>query len=1019
MNLPTPQSIRERVFHDSPTLAPSPVKNALEVMAQTSPVSLREAFRSADSHLINPMPEARFRRALRTLGTSLNNSIIDHAVRFSYNKKTNLCDPRKLFGELGLMEETPQSSPRPSAAVREELCGPEDTAAGALVSPPEQDLDVSALAVPDQPQEQRTVRFNESHNVSGLLRDSPSRRAPGSKAARQTLQSTLSASSVRSLYSFFPVDSGCITTPLPSESKSCKRRSEASHTTAVSSIVRDRIKSPLKVLPDGAALAPAMQIISELVATKGGATKAFRTRFDLQGRGALSQDDFLFGVRYLGVPSDAVTDDEARRLFAQYAADARAPTGGARGKRFMKLAEFDRLLAEASTLDAHVRTRNEARVRLAKSTRLPEYDVEALKEAQAAAERRERESFESSLASKALDASAARASASASVSAVQGPGDDLSRLGSSLHTRDIAVESRALLHATRAGCDDSLTSSLVAEAVTHKIAEVLGSKYKSAADAYVQASGPSKTVTKESLTRFVHKVVPTLSETVISGVIDHVLPQTGDRGDYISKRSFELLTAENPGRDFTRSRLLGNVYQRIVEHTNPADEDCNDRHFTRQVQRHLPDRAQSASTARGTRKKYHNLFENVGYMYMDAPDRLQDSLRQSHGFMPSGRKGGGLYQTRNAANSLAKSTGNVVCSAVQELDSAIVGATKQEVHTIQRSKSAAMNRSHFSAALEAGRGSGRRGKNLVSIRKDALRTFDDKRRGLYDVIEARLAPEDDALDFYNKFNDITSHALTENQLLSLVRECRGPDGKVTKGAVLSTLGLSDLRPLGYASAPRTHNDTSDNMICRPPRPGDDPAAADTLVTTFTSCRKSRKNESTLMRCYDNVLPSEVIQPRSVDSIIRKTNDSRCLRRVMKSYSKTEAGHAADAGPHMLDDADIPRKGLRGRSCQASTHHDIIGGGTDPQESEQGHSMRRGRAQVTRSAHEGEAADDLAKTLGRGRKIYNACRRDSVTRILAYFDSNERCETRRAGSCAYRSRNPITFEGISPRQCEKE
>lgn len=202
---------------------------------------------------------------------------------------------------------------------------------------------------------------------------------------------------------------------------------------------------------------------------------------------------------------------------------------------------------------------------------------------------------------------------------------------------------------------------------------------------------------------------------------------------------------------------------------------------------------------------------------------------------------------------------------------------------------------------------------LADARKSLLRGMGNHKVRVAECLSTAAAKASSPAAFCRYLNDFTDNMLDDKQLAVLVKA--GLDSEtqqVSKDRLLASLNLTEEGLYSYPSPSRNPNGVSAGMPCLPSSfagaAREAPAASrrEMSVSHYENIGRGRSRsvvagtsglitKSSLMRCYEDVDPSEFIQPRSRDPT-RRSMDSRAFQSVVvNAEERTQDQRRQDAG----------------------------------------------------------------------------------------------------------------------------
>ncbi|TNJ29334.1 hypothetical protein GMRT_10979 [Giardia muris] len=235
----------------------------------------------------------------------------------------------------------------------------------------------------------------------------------------------------------------------------------------------------------GTELGVSLKLIATQIAQKGSCVKVFRTKFDRGHNGSITRQQFLLGVRYLGIPSDLVSNEDIDEIYNAFcSADGT-----------LSVFEFETLVhagEEGKVLTRMVQDRQ------ARSTRDARHDVAVLLESgkdlgASRGERRPLRREGSAVNIGSMHASELGASTTANVGASVNASKAIGAAASSMQANLLRFSEDQIL-----------------AAIKRRIASICTNKFSSFGDCMANAQDYNRKVTPESLRKFIVAQAPEL-----------------------------------------------------------------------------------------------------------------------------------------------------------------------------------------------------------------------------------------------------------------------------------------------------------------------------------------------------------------------------------------------------------------------------------------------------------------------------------------------------------------------------
>ncbi|ESU35822.1 Hypothetical protein DHA2_154649 [Giardia duodenalis] len=840
-----------------------PEENGLENMvynhANGRAETFRKEFQLLDFGNTGLLSEARFKAALRNAGFSAPGHMIQKAIKMTANYKANAIDYEKFLRICGLVD----NEARPSDDLSR--IGHNSLSISKSGSPRKKARGLSAdhdvLEMPDQfltSTENALRRTIAKENQLDAIRPAGVRtlKTPPSSHAGDSAVPLLASASLQGALNKQELEGPC------------RRRSLSSK----ASEGRASDKTYLKL--DGAA-GTTQKIFADHLSARGNVSKTFRTRFDIKNRGYIDEKDFIFGLRYSGLPSELISDKESLVLFTEATKHKPEPK--------MTLVDFERLLTRIENIDTVScfdlsRDRGpghdsescfmgddyrEVAKRVSKGTADIERDIALMEqypeELEQEIEEHRRQTGRSHRENPQLPAHmpAARPELDAESDHVQSEqsfrfsttdGSNVSQYsGSSYRTTD--TNDRVPL------IPPSVPDNVLVDTLKRKIQVAIENKYPSKQAAMVAASSPSRSISDASVFQFLHRLLPDATDHQIRLVMEHV--QGNDAAQHSSEHmgidaaslprqqscsksdALETSTKNLPidsAVDITTVSKKRSVSARANTYSDlfaPPNEECSRKR-----------REDDAIWAKVMESKAiaERAMEDVA---ISTPVDISVSMQpqpqpQAQQRQPSRRYSEGTKQDHISVIMNPKAdtdyrapsyTGMSTANTHKKCDSSgLMGAittsvtpqSPSERKANRRAKSSVDTRSRYnSEALEATikhvqepvSGTPR---GFQNIKKSLLEGMHGKKVALAECIVTAAAKSKDAYDFRTFISDFTNKQLDNRQLDTLVRCSLDPDTqKISAERVLRNLNLTTEGLYNLPTISHASGDLSDGMVLQP------------------------------------------------------------------------------------------------------------------------------------------------------------------------------------------------------------
>lgn len=311
-----------------------PEENSLENMVYNHSNGRAEPFRKefqlldfGDTGLLS---EARFKAALRNAGFSAPGHMIQKAIKMTANYKANAIDYEKFLRICGLTDnETRSPDDRPRVL--------NDSVGASKNGSPVKKMRGSSTKQEtfEMPDQFLTSTENALRRTIAEERQLDAVRPAGVRTLKAAPSHQINEHAVPLLAS------ASLQGALNKQELEgpCHRRSVSSKDSKDSK-GHNSDKTCLKL--DGT-IGTAQKIFADHLSARGNVSKTFRTRFDIKNKGYIDEKDFIFGLRYSGLPSELISDKESLVLFTEATKHKDEPK--------MTLVDFERLLTRTENID--------------------------------------------------------------------------------------------------------------------------------------------------------------------------------------------------------------------------------------------------------------------------------------------------------------------------------------------------------------------------------------------------------------------------------------------------------------------------------------------------------------------------------------------------------------------------------------------------------------------------------------------------------------------------------------------
>lgn len=308
-----------------------PEENSLENMvfnhANGRAELFRKEFQLLDFGSTGLLSEARFKAALRNAGFSAPGHMIQKAIKMTANYKANAIDYEKFLRICGLADNEGRSLGDTSKVGDSSLGASKGASPTRRVRGP--NAEHEAFEMPDQfltSTENAMRRTIAEETQPDAVRPAGVRtlKTPPSSHTNDPVVPLLASASLQGAMNKQELEGPC------------HRRSASSRA------IEDHGSDKKRMKLDGS-IGTAQKIFADHLSARGNISKTFRTRFDIKNKGYIDEKDFIFGLRYSGLPSELISDKESLVLFTEATKHKPEPK--------MTLGDFERLLTRTENID--------------------------------------------------------------------------------------------------------------------------------------------------------------------------------------------------------------------------------------------------------------------------------------------------------------------------------------------------------------------------------------------------------------------------------------------------------------------------------------------------------------------------------------------------------------------------------------------------------------------------------------------------------------------------------------------
>lgn len=526
-----------------------PEENSLENMvynhANGHAELFRKEFQLLDFGSTGLLSEARFKAALRNAGFSAPGHMIQKAIKMTANYKANAIDYEKFLRICGLVDNETRSFGEASKTDNRVLSTSKGMSQTRRALGP--NAEHETFEMPDQflTSTENALRHTiAEENQLDDVRPAGVRtlKAPSSSHANDPAVPLLASATLQGTINKKELEGPC-------------------HRRSISSgAPEEHVFNKTSMKLDGS-IGTAQKIFADHLSARGNVSKTFRTRFDIKNKGYINEKDFIFGLRYSGLPSELISDKESLILFTEATKHKAEPK--------MTLVDFERLLTRTENIDtvsSFDLSRNrdndhqslshfigddyrEVSKRVSKATADVERDIALLEqypeelnqeieehrrqtgricpespqtpapkqESQLERDKEQKQSkpvCHKDIQEKAWEAKSDGVQSEQSFRFSSTDVSNVSQYGGSSY-RAIDVDNMSRIPS--AVPDDVLVSTL-----KRKIQTAIEEKYPNKQAAMVAASSPSRSISDASVFQFLHKLLPDATDHQIKLVMEHV-----------------------------------------------------------------------------------------------------------------------------------------------------------------------------------------------------------------------------------------------------------------------------------------------------------------------------------------------------------------------------------------------------------------------------------------------------------------------------------------------------------------
>ena len=629
-----------------------------------------------------------------------------------------------------------------------------------------------------------------------------------------------------------------------------------------------------------------LKLIATQVLQKGSCVKVFRTKFDRNHKGNIGIQDFLLGVRYLGIPSDLISNDDLVEIFQSYCTEDGT----------ISIIEFETMVNAGEDTKDVTRTMHD---RQAKSTRDPTHDVALLlEEAQ-----------------------------TVGASGVSGERRPLRRTQGT-PGKNLTVSNLATNQGADPVCSSASVAPSVAESASNqpskytddeivgtlkrRIALICSNKYSSFGDCMADAQDYNRKITPDSLRRFIGSHVPNLDKKYINLLVSYLCTQENLRQ---SANSLGISVAEIQQNQAGVSSMPEPAYISAVVFNDlyklPTAADGGKRRMDDAIWTHITTDATLSSMALSKAELMAISINNQKSQALYTDDPPTPGELQVHNStlgnlnMTSSRQN--LTQSAAIAHEIAQNqrhtkSGNYFdTSAAQNVDitsyvnCSNVNLANPDTPSTRRLRQSGRQAELLTSQLQNHTSStqSERASEIIRTKRQLLEAMNNKRSALAEALIMAADRATDPISFRNYLKDFTQESLTNNQIQCILEGSIDSDGKIQKDVILKTMGLDNefvaYADSGLESSKMKNDRISDNMVCisavREQINASMSGVPREMVSSKRAMQAKQKQESSIMRSFTPA-DLEFAKPRTPNtSTLAKHQDSSAFAKVVFDVEK--------------------------------------------------------------------------------------------------------------------------------------
>lgn len=627
-----------------------------------------------------------------------------------------------------------------------------------------------------------------------------------------------------------------------------------------------------------------LKLIATQVLQKGSCVKVFRTKFDRNHKGNIAVQDFLLGVRYLGIPSDLISNDDLIEIFQSYCTEDGT----------ISVIEFEAMVNAGDDTKDVTRTMHDRQVR---SVRDPNHDVALL-----------------------LEEAQTVGASGVSVTGERRP----LRRAQGTPAKNLTVSNLA----TTQEPDPAGSSTNVGESITQqpskytdeeivgtlkrRIASHCSTKYSSFGDCMADAQDYNRKITPDSLRRFIALQVPNLDKKYVDLLVSYLCTQENLRQSanslgmsvaemqqsnsgmsymqepaYISAVVFNDLYKLPTAADGGKRRMDDAIWTYITTETTLSSMALSKAELVARSVNNQ--RSQALYTddppTPGELQTHNSMLGNLN-MTSSRHNLTQGGAAQAIAHSQRHSKSGNFFDTSAAQND--DITAYICCENVNiaNPDTPSTRRLRQSSHQAELLTSQLQNPASSSKADRAS--------EVIRTKRQLLEAMNNKRSALAEALAMAADRASDPISFRNYLKDFTSEVLTNNQIQCILEGSLDSNGKIQKEIVLKTMGL-DKEFVAYAdsgleSSKMKNDRISDNMVCisavrEQMMNASTSGVPRDMVSSKRAIQARQKQESSIMKPFSSI-ELDSIKPRTPNmSTVAKHQDSSAFAKVVFDVEK--------------------------------------------------------------------------------------------------------------------------------------